>query len=92
MKVEESAQLYGSTSDGKSLSSPSSWDCCLAVNEECPVRFAVWPLTETDGRTLSQRLEGSDWELEMTRKEKEEKERRGARWIRSREEEGVERE
>ena len=27
-----------------------------------------------DGRTLSQRLEGSDWELEMTRKEKEEKE------------------
>ena len=51
------------------------------MNEECPVRFAVWPLSEAVavGRTLSQRLEGSDGELEMTRRG-----RRGAREYRDR--------
>ena len=45
--------------------------------------------TRTDGRTLSQRLEGSDGELEMTRKEEKEKERSEMGSIG--EEEGVER-
>ena len=49
------------------------------------MRFAVWPLSEavavgrSVGRTLSQRLEGSDGELEMTRRG-----RRGAREYRAR--------
>ena len=39
--------IYASTFPMENLSlSSSSWDCCLAVNEECPVRFAVRPLSE----------------------------------------------